>query len=47
MGKWELAKWDRRIWGVYDKKSHTFSFVGKGKRFCEKKVKELNGLYPD
>ena len=46
--KWEAAKWNRRIWGVFDKDSRLFFHVGKGKRFCEKKAKELNDqLYPD
>ena len=45
--KWEAAKWDRRIWAVFDNVSRTFSYIGKGKRFCEKKAKELNELYPD
>lgn len=38
----EAAKWERRIWAVYDKSSRTFSYIGKGKRFCEKKARELN-----
>lgn len=40
--EFELGKWDRRIWAVYAKTSRMFFFIGKGKRFCEKKVKELN-----
>jgi len=47
MKNFEVAKWDRRVWGVYDNISCTFSFIGKGKRFCEKKAEELNRLYPD
>jgi len=43
---WEVAK-SGRTWGVFDKTSRTFSFIGKGKRFCEKKAEELNRLYPD
>jgi hypothetical protein len=38
----EAAKWNRRIWAVLDKTSGTFSHIGKGKRFCEKKAEELN-----
>lgn len=39
---YEAAKWDRRTWGVFDKTSRLFFYVGKGKRFCEKKARELN-----
>jgi hypothetical protein len=38
----EAAKWERKIWAVLDKSSGTFSDIGKGKRFCEKKALELN-----
>ena len=44
---YEATKWNGRIWAVFDKVSRTFYFIGKGKRFCEKKAKELNELYPD
>jgi len=37
----EAAKYGNK-WGVFDKVSKTFSFIGSGKRFCEKKAKELN-----
>ena len=38
----EAAKYERRIWGVLDKTSGTFTHIGEGKRFCEKKAEELN-----
>jgi hypothetical protein len=44
---YEAAKWDRRVWAVFDKVTRTFSYIGKGKSFCEKKAEELNILYPD
>lgn len=37
----EAAKYGR-YWAVYDKVSRTFDYIGMGKRFCEKKAKELN-----
>lgn len=40
----EAAKWNRRVWAVLDTSSGTFSHIGKGKRFCEKKAKELNRM---
>ena len=41
-GNYVLAKYDRRVWAVYCKKTCTFSDIGKGRRYCERKVKELN-----
>ena len=38
----ELAKYDRRIWAVFEKRTRIFYYIGKGKRFCQNKVKELN-----
>lgn len=38
---WELAKY-RNKWAVYNRTSRTFSHIGKGKRFCQNKAKELN-----
>lgn len=38
----EAAKYERRIWAVLDKSSGTFSHIGRGKSFCEKKADELN-----
>ena len=46
MEKWIAAK-DRmngNRWGVFCPTSRCFNFIGKGKRFCEKKAKELNEL---
>ena len=40
--EFEAAKFDRRKWAVFAKTSRTFSHIGRGKKFCEKKVKELN-----
>ena len=37
----ELAKYHNK-WAVFSKVTKTFDFIGKGKRFCENKVKELN-----
>jgi len=37
----EAAKYGNK-WAVFDKVSRTFSFIGCGKRFCQKKAKELN-----
>lgn len=37
----EAAKYGNK-WAVFDKVSKTFSFIGCGKRFCQKKAKELN-----
>lgn len=39
--KTELTKY-RGKWAVYFPNSKTYEFIGKGKRFCEKKIKELN-----
>ena len=41
MGDFELAKYKGK-WAVYDSRSRTFSFIGKGKRFCNRKVMTLN-----
>lgn len=38
---YEVAKYQNK-WSVFDRESRTFSFIGKGKKFCENKVKELN-----
>ena len=38
---YELAKYGR-FWAVFDQETRCFDFIGAGKRFCEKKVKELN-----
>ena len=35
------AKYENK-WAVFDKTSRTFSHIGKGKIFCEKKARELN-----
>jgi hypothetical protein len=35
------AKYENK-WSVFDKTSRTFSYIGKGKRFCEKKARQLN-----
>lgn len=37
----ELAKYKGR-WAVYGTGCRLFFFIGMGKKFCEKKVKELN-----
>lgn len=37
----ELAKYNGRL-AVFSTKSRTFDFIGKGKRFCQQKVNELN-----
>jgi len=37
----EAAKYGNK-WAVFDTVSRTFSCIGYGKRFCEKKAKELN-----
>lgn len=37
----EAAKYGNK-WGVFDRVSRTFSHIGKGKRFCENKSRELN-----
>ena len=37
----EAAKYNGK-WAVFAKKSRTFHFIGKGKKFCEKKARELN-----
>ena len=41
MGDFELAKYKGK-WAVFDRVSLTFSFIGKGKRFCKRKVMSLN-----
>ena len=38
---YELAKYQGK-WAVYDSVSRTFSWIGKGKRFCQRKVMSLN-----
>ena len=37
----ELAKYGGR-WAVFSRISRTYDFIGKGKKFCINKVKELN-----
>ena len=37
----EAAKYHGK-WAVYGIPSRTFTDIGKGKKFCEKKAKELN-----
>lgn len=37
----ESAKYGR-FWAVYDRVSRTFSNIGMGKKFCQKKAQELN-----
>ena len=37
----ELAKYNGR-WAVFCKAARIFIYDGKGKKFCEQKVKELN-----
>ncbi len=39
----ELAKYKNK-WSVFAKNARVFFFIGKGKKFCEKKVEELNKL---
>ena len=39
----ELAKYKGK-WAVFDKRSRTFFFVGKGKRYCEGIVTSLNNV---
>jgi len=41
MKDFELAKYQGK-WAVFSKRSRTFSFIGKGKRFCKRKVMSLN-----
>lgn len=38
---WEAAKYKGK-WAVFDTVSRTFNWIGRGKRFCEKKANELN-----
>ena len=38
----ELAKSPRGRWAVYCKGSQTYEYEGKGKRFCQRMVEELN-----
>ena len=40
-GLFVAAKYENK-WAVFDKTSRTFSHIGKGKIFCEKKARELN-----
>ena len=41
MKEFELAKYHGK-WAVFSKTSRLFFFIGQGKGFCAKKVKELN-----
>lgn len=43
MRSFELAKY-RNKWAVFDNVTRTFAYIGMGKKFCEKKVKELNDV---
>lgn len=43
---YEVAKYDRRVWSVFNKVTRTFSYIGKGKRYCEEKANELNSINP-
>lgn len=38
---WEPAKWHNK-WAVFDRVSRLFFYVGKGKKFCTEKARELN-----
>ena len=38
---WEAAKFGNR-WAVFCKVNRAYIFIGKGKRFCERKARELN-----
>ncbi|SEA79770.1 hypothetical protein SAMN04487851_11463 [Prevotella sp. tc2-28] len=39
----ETAKYHNK-WVVFDKVSRTFTDIGKGRKFCEKRVLELNSI---
>ena len=41
---WEPAKYHGK-WSVFDRVSNTFSHIGKGKKFCTEKARELNKEY--
>jgi len=41
--EFEAAKYEGK-WAVFAKRSRTFSWVGKGKRFCQKMAKVLNEI---
>lgn len=43
---WEAAKYKGK-WAVFDTVSRTFNWIGRGKRFCERKAKELNDYSRD
>ena len=38
---WEPAKYHNK-WAVFDRVSRLFFYVGKGKKFCTEKARELN-----
>ena len=41
MKDFELAKYHNR-WAVYGTKCRCFFFIGESKKFCKRKVQELN-----
>lgn len=41
MSNFSAEKYHGR-WSVYCMMSNTFSFIGKGRRWCERKARELN-----
>lgn len=43
---WEPAKYHNK-WAVFDRVSRLFFYVGKGKKFCTEKARELNKQYAD
>lgn len=40
---WVATKFGGR-WAVFDKATASYTFIGKGRKFCELKAKELNAL---
>lgn len=46
MMDYDLAKYKGK-WSVYDKVTRTYSFIGKGKKFCKRKVLSLNAYEKD
>jgi hypothetical protein len=43
---WEPAKYHNK-WAVFDRVSRLFFYVGKGKKFCTEKARELNKEHAD
>ena len=41
--KFEVAKYNGK-WAVFDKVSRTYTYIGKGRKFCENKSSELNNV---